>query len=116
MWLPVSHCKRDVIDREVEERANERESIVLCGIYYLFWVYVIPRLRGYRIRQKVVVLDNRVVTHELIQVPLAELDAWDATHDAVGHDIVSQVEPNGHGGKEEYAATKEAKKVEVGDI
>jgi len=76
---------------------------------------VIPKLRGYRIRQKAVLLDNGAVTHELIQVPIADLNAWDATHDAVGYEI-TQGESNGYDGEEEYAATKEAKKTNVDNI
>jgi len=76
---------------------------------------VIPRLRGYRIRQKVVLLDNGAVTHEPIRVPVAELDAWDATHDAVGH-VITQGESNDSDGEEEYASTKEAGRTNVDDI
>ncbi|KAK0707894.1 amino acid permease-domain-containing protein [Lasiosphaeris hirsuta] len=55
-----------------------------CGAYYYLWISVIPRLRGYRIRQEVLTLDDGASSHRLIKVPVGELEAWDATHDAVG--------------------------------
>jgi len=62
-------------------------SLVVCGLYYMGWIYVIPRVRGYRIRQGLITLDNGAKTHKLFKVPVAELTAWDATHDALGRDI-----------------------------
>lgn len=59
-------------------------SLVLIGIYYIVWAYVLPRFRGYRIRQTVVILDNGAQTHELIKVPVEDVAEWDATHDALG--------------------------------
>lgn len=59
--------------------------MVACGIYYYFWISLIPKLRGYRIRQVVLNLDGGdVQSHKLIKVPLTELADWDANHDAVG--------------------------------
>lgn len=62
-------------------------SLVVCGLYYLGWIYIIPRVRGYRIRQGIITLDNGAKTHNLIKVPVSELDSWDTTHDALGHRI-----------------------------
>jgi hypothetical protein len=45
---------------------------------------VIPKVRGYQIRQSIIVLDSGAKTHKLVRVPIAELSAWDATHDASG--------------------------------
>lgn len=59
-----------------------------CGIYYCFWVSLIPKLRGYRIRQVVLDVDGGAAqSHQLIQVPVCELTAWDAAHDAVGREL-----------------------------
>ena len=62
-------------------------SLVVCCLYYVGWVCVIPKARGYRIRQGLITLDNGAKTHRLFKVPVAELTAWDATHDALGRDI-----------------------------
>jgi hypothetical protein len=62
-------------------------SLVVCGLYYVGWIYVVPKVRGYRIRQGVVTLDSGAKTHKLFKVPLAELAAWDATHDALGRTL-----------------------------
>lgn len=62
-------------------------SLIVCGLYYVGWIYVLPKVRGYRIRQGVITLDSGAKTHKLFKVPLAELATWDATHDALGHDL-----------------------------
>lgn len=48
---------------------------------------MIPKVRGYRIRQGVITLDSGAKTHKLFKIPVAELGAWDATHDALGRDL-----------------------------
>ncbi|KAG6321604.1 hypothetical protein E4U44_004816 [Claviceps purpurea] len=59
--------------------------LLLCGLYYVAWMHVIPRWRKYRIRAEVVkAQDDSVVSHKLIKVPLADVDRWDAEHDEAG--------------------------------
>ncbi|OAL40595.1 hypothetical protein AYO20_00331 [Fonsecaea nubica] len=58
--------------------------LVACAAYYLLWVYLLPRWRGYRIRHEKVLLDGGEVTHKLVKVPLDQLEAWDREHDAQG--------------------------------
>ena len=62
-------------------------SLIACGVYYYAWLYLVPKLRGYRIRQEVLRLDNGAMSHRLVKVPVSELEAWDATHDAIGAPI-----------------------------
>ncbi|KAK0746925.1 amino acid permease-domain-containing protein [Schizothecium vesticola] len=76
--------------------------LLSCAIYYYIWTSLVPRLRGYRIRQTVLHLDNHALTHQLVKVPLAGLKEWDATHDAVGRPLSEMVEmtsisPHGNG-------------------
>ena len=59
-------------------------SLVLCGIYYYVWTSVLPKWRGYEIRQELLVLDNGATTHKLVNIPLADLAEWDAKHDVTG--------------------------------
>ncbi|EXJ87337.1 hypothetical protein A1O3_04296 [Capronia epimyces CBS 606.96] len=61
--------------------------VVLCGLYYVFWIYAIPYWRGYRVRQETLELDGGANTHRLTKVPLAELEEWDRTHDPIGREI-----------------------------
>jgi hypothetical protein len=61
--------------------------IVGCGVYYVFWIYVLPKLRKYHVRQVVLALDNGEQSHKIVKVPYAEIEQWDATHDAVGREI-----------------------------
>ncbi|RYO98865.1 hypothetical protein DL766_001407 [Monosporascus sp. MC13-8B] len=59
--------------------------IVLCAVYYVIWMHLLPKWRGYRIRTEVLAVDdNGANTHRLIQVPLSELAAWDRDHDDAG--------------------------------
>ena len=76
--------------------------IVLCGIYYVFWIYLLPWLRNYRIRSEVLSLDGSAATHKLVKVSVKELAAWDSTHDVSGRLIVDRSEKEGSD-KEDYA-------------
>lgn len=62
-------------------------SIIICALYYITWVYVLPKVGGYQLRQEVIVLEGGAQTHSLIKVPVGELAAWDATHDATGRSL-----------------------------
>ncbi|KAK0733120.1 amino acid permease-domain-containing protein [Lasiosphaeria miniovina] len=71
--------------------------LVGCGVYYYLWISAIPRLRGYRIRQEVVVFDHGAQSHRLIKVPVDELAHFDATHDAVGRPLAESGSDAGAG-------------------
>ncbi|EQB49749.1 high-affinity methionine permease [Colletotrichum gloeosporioides Cg-14] len=58
-----------------------------CGVYYWLWIYVVPKARGYRIRQQVLELADGAQSHKLVKVPVNDLAAWDATHDHVGRPL-----------------------------
>lgn len=58
-----------------------------CGIYYYAWIWLLPKLRGYRIRQEVLTLEDGAQSHKVIKVPVEQLAEWDATHDAVGRPL-----------------------------
>jgi hypothetical protein len=62
-------------------------SIVACGVYYVVWKYVLPRLGGYRLRQEVLVLDDGAQSHQILKVPIEDVADWDATHDVVGRPL-----------------------------
>jgi len=51
------------------------------------WIYVLPNMRGYRIRQGIITLESGAKTHQLLKIPVEELSAWDATHDASGRSL-----------------------------
>jgi amino acid transporter len=61
--------------------------IIACGIYYVLWIYLIPRARGYRIRQEVLVLENGAQSHSLVKVPVERLEEWEASHDSLGRTV-----------------------------
>lgn len=50
---------------------------------------MIPKWRGYQLRQVVIKLDNGAQTHEIKKIPNEELAEFDATHDAAGRFKVS---------------------------
>ncbi|KAJ5460822.1 amino acid transporter [Penicillium daleae] len=56
----------------------------LCGIYYYFWISLIPKWKGYEYRQTIVKYDDGAVTHKIVRVPEADLVSWDEQHDAAG--------------------------------
>ncbi|KAF9774560.1 hypothetical protein IL306_007424 [Fusarium sp. DS 682] len=60
--------------------------MILCGVYYVFWIYIIPKWKGYVIRPEVLEVDtNGANTHRLVRVPLVEIEKWDAEHDEAGN-------------------------------
>ena len=62
-------------------------SLAACALYYWIWVHFLPKRGGYAIRQTVLVLDSGAQTHELVKVPLSELEEWDAKHDVIGKQV-----------------------------
>jgi amino acid transporter len=59
--------------------------IVVCGLYYVTWMYLLPKLGNYKVRTLTEdVDDNGANTHRLVQVPLTELAQWDNEHDEAG--------------------------------
>lgn len=68
------------------------DSIVLCGIYYVAWLYVLPRLQHYQIRPEILSLADSAATHRLVKVPTEQLAIWESTHDPSGRLIVDQSE------------------------
>ncbi|KAK2007908.1 high-affinity methionine permease [Colletotrichum eremochloae] len=73
--------------------------LVGCGVYYWLWIYAVPKLKGYEIRQQVLELADGAQSHKLVKVPVAELAEWDATHDQVGRPL--QQAPNEQATEEE---------------
>ncbi|KAF2261382.1 amino acid transporter [Lojkania enalia] len=73
--------------------------MVACGVYYYFWIHLVPRLRGYQIRTETLVSDqDGSVTHKLLRISNAEVEKWDTTHDDAGNILVDTVGPSGLGG------------------
>ncbi|CRG91901.1 High-affinity methionine permease [Talaromyces islandicus] len=58
--------------------------LVLCGIYYYIWVDLLPKWKGYELRQTIL-KSNNIVSHKLVKVPYGELAQWDEEHDAAGN-------------------------------
>ncbi|KAK7697724.1 hypothetical protein SLS64_013280 [Diaporthe eres] len=58
--------------------------LIACGAYYWVWAKLIPKWKGYQLRQEVIKLDNGAQTHLIKKIPNAELAEFDATHDATG--------------------------------
>ena len=83
--------------------------MIVCGLYYVAWMHLIPKWRGYRIRTEILeVDDNGANTHRLAKVPVAELDRWDADHDEAGQLRRRRVgDPDG-------VSTQEAEQIVVG--
>ncbi|KAM0251463.1 hypothetical protein ACHAQJ_008171 [Trichoderma viride] len=65
-----------------------------CVVYFWLWIHGIPLLRGYKIREEVVTLDDGAKSHKLIKVPNSEVEEWDKKHDHAGRIITEAVEPS----------------------
>lgn len=45
---------------------------------------MLPKHRGYAIRQELIVLETGETTHNLVNVPLEKIPEWDSVHDVTG--------------------------------
>ncbi|KAH7008996.1 high-affinity methionine permease [Ilyonectria destructans] len=61
--------------------------IIICVIYYWVWAFLLPKWKGYKLRQELVILDDGVQSNQLRKIPLADLAEWDAKHDVAGRCI-----------------------------
>ncbi|KAF6791397.1 high affinity methionine permease [Colletotrichum sojae] len=60
--------------------------MIICGLYYVFWMYLLPKWMNYEIRPEIVDIDaNGANTHRLVKVPKAEVAKWDEEHDEAGN-------------------------------
>ncbi|KAL2190552.1 hypothetical protein L209DRAFT_703788 [Thermothelomyces heterothallicus CBS 203.75] len=90
--------------------------LIGCGIYYYLWVHLIPHIKGYRIRQEVLVFEDGAQSHRLVKVPVAEIAEWDATHDAVGRPLNVNNGKSGSGSDQKHDDQEEVGKVvRIGD-
>ncbi|KAI2466901.1 amino acid transporter [Annulohypoxylon bovei var. microspora] len=59
--------------------------ILMCGLYYVLWMFLLPKWGGYKIRPEILsVEEHGANTHRLIRVPLSEVEKWDEEHDEAG--------------------------------
>lgn len=65
--------------------------LLFCVVYYVVWIYVLPKAGKYTVRQEILVLDNGATSHVLVKVPNSQVSEWDASHDPTGKSIVSSL-------------------------
>ncbi|QIX01145.1 hypothetical protein AMS68_006662 [Peltaster fructicola] len=53
--------------------------VLLSGIYWYVWMVLLPKLRGYVKRKEIVQGAGGVTTHQFVNVPKADVAAWDAS-------------------------------------
>lgn len=58
--------------------------VFLCGFYYVLWSKLLPKWKGYKLRQTVITLADGALTHKMVKVKNEDVDAWDVTHDPSG--------------------------------
>ncbi|KAJ3948569.1 uncharacterized protein N0V96_002826 [Colletotrichum fioriniae] len=58
--------------------------LLLCAAYYWLWASLLPKWRGYKLRQELVSFDDGAQSNQLRKIPNAEIPEWDNTHDASG--------------------------------
>lgn len=61
--------------------------ILICYLYYVLWMYVLPKAGKYQIRRRVLFNDDGSVGNQLIKVPNDEVEAWDIKHDPSGRSL-----------------------------
>lgn len=86
-WYPPTGGKGDVSFWYGTYVVTGVAIVLSCVAYYVLWVKLLPRWRGYRLRQEVLQLDGGAQGHQLVKVPLEQVAEWDATHDAAGRAI-----------------------------
>lgn len=84
-----------------------RYSLIMCGIYYWAWIHAIPKWRGYRIRQEMLILENGARANKLVKVPLSELAQWDREHDATGRKLDARQDDESDGGSDNTQVQEE---------
>ncbi|KAL3421229.1 high affinity methionine permease [Phlyctema vagabunda] len=63
--------------------------ILVCVLYYIVWIYVLPHFGKYAIRQELVQLSGETSKfHRLVKVPIEDLTSWDAQHDPLGQKLL----------------------------
>lgn len=68
--------------------------LVVCGIYYYAWIYLLPKIGHYKVMQEVLNFEDGSSSHALVKVPNSELERWDQEHDAHGRLILQGVALN----------------------
>jgi hypothetical protein len=56
-------------------------SLTISALVYLVWILILPKYKGYTIRQTVDKLSDGAQTSILVKVPNESLTEWDAIHD-----------------------------------
>ncbi|EKD16057.1 high-affinity methionine permease [Drepanopeziza brunnea f. sp. 'multigermtubi' MB_m1] len=76
----------------------------VCALYYYLWIQVLPKRRGYEIRQELIVLETGEATNNLVNVPISQLAEWDRTHDVAGkrYPTITGVQLKGEENSEAY--------------
>jgi len=68
--------------------------LFICGAAYVVWIQVLPKVKGYAIRQVTEKLSDGAQANRLVRVPNSEVAEWDGTHDEHGNPIERAVTPN----------------------
>lgn len=94
-------CKPFFLLRPSIHLTNTGFSVIICGLYYVFWMHLLPKWKGYQIRTEITnVDDNGANTHRLVRIPNAEVAKWDEEHDEAGNLRQRRVPSSGDSGKE----------------
>ncbi|KAK7705046.1 hypothetical protein SLS57_010243 [Botryosphaeria dothidea] len=66
--------------------------LLACAFYYWLWAFLLPKWKGYQLRQELVQFEDGAQSNRLRKIPNAEVAQWDATHDAAGRPITASNE------------------------
>ena len=79
-WYPPARDKADVFFWYGTYIVTGLAILAACGAYYWVWVHGIPRWRGHKLRQQVVDFGDGAQAYQVVEVPAADVAAWDSTH------------------------------------
>lgn len=83
-WYPPARGEADISIWYGTYCVAGAAILLICGIYYYFWSQVIPKWKGYELRQELIVLGGGAQKNKICRVPFNELAEWDANHDVTG--------------------------------
>jgi hypothetical protein len=78
-----------LIHGESDNHIDMNYSLGVACAFYVVLFLLMPKLKGYAIRQEVEVLSDGAQTSILVKVPNDKLAEWDAIHNVQGESIAS---------------------------
>ncbi|SMR58180.1 unnamed protein product [Zymoseptoria tritici ST99CH_3D1] len=93
-WYPPGKGRGDVSFWYATYVVVSIALLITAGVYYVMWVNLIPKWKGYEIRPELLVLEGGAQAHALVKVPVEKLAEWDREHDEAGARVKTDSDDN----------------------